>query len=292
MKKLIERLKSNQEVYIRLLAYGQILLGCVIGGMAYPMFLVPNAIAPGGLTGVATILNYFFRWPVGTVSFILNVPLFFIGWRSMGRIFAFRSLVATVLFSLCIDMLPLPSVSSDPLLSSLYGGVLLGIGLGFIMRGGATTGGTDMVASMVHHRFPFVSTGAFLFGIDFLVVLAAGLCIGISEALYAFICIYVCAKAVDMVMLGFTADKACFIISSRWEQVADRILHQMERGATILKATGAYSRQEHPVVMCVVARHEVSRLKTIVKQEDPAAFMFITEAHEALGEGFSKLEGE
>ena len=127
-------------------SYLQILLGCLIGAAAYPAFLIPNNIAPGGLTGVATILNYLFGLPVGTVSLALNIPLFIIGYRSMGKIFAFRSLIATVLFSLLIDLLPIRPVSRDPLLGTLFGGVVLGAGLGLILRGGATTGGTDMIA--------------------------------------------------------------------------------------------------------------------------------------------------
>ena len=162
----------------RILSWTQIVLGCVLSGAAYTMFLTPNNIAPGGLTGIGIILNYLFHWPVGTVALILNVPLFMIGYRSMGGLFAFRSLAATVLFSLMIDILPLPPVTEDPLLGTVFGGVLMGIGLGLILRGGATTGGTDMVARMVHHRFQFITTGVFLLAIDCLVVLAAGIVIG------------------------------------------------------------------------------------------------------------------
>lgn len=172
----ISRLKQREIIT----AWVQILLGCVLGGASYPLFLTPNNIAPGGLTGVATILNYLFQWPVGTVSFILNVPLFIIGWRSMGRLFAIRSLGATFLFSLCIDLLPLEPLTRDPLLGTLYGGIMLGAGLGFIMRGGATTGGTDMIARMVHAKVPFITTGMFLFAIDCAVVVAAGFTMGMS----------------------------------------------------------------------------------------------------------------
>ena len=177
--------RKNPAAAERFFSYAQILLGALIGGAAYPLFMTPNRIAPGGITGVATILNHLLHWPVGTVSLILNLPLFMISYKAMGKVFAFRSLVATVAFSLFIDILPLKPMTNDPLLGALYGGVLLGIGLGLIMRGGATTGGSDMIARMVHKRFPFISTGAFLFAIDFAVVLAAGLLIGTSEALYA-----------------------------------------------------------------------------------------------------------
>lgn len=273
-------------------AYIQILLGSVIAAAAYPAFLVPNNIAPGGLTGVATILNYVAGWPVGAVSLILNIPLFLIGYRSMGKIFAFRSLVATLLFSVLIDVLPLRPVSEDPLLGTLFGGVVLGIGLGLILRGGATTGGTDMIARMVHRRFSFITVGMFLFALDCAVVLAAAVFIGGTQALYALINIYVCSRVIDAVMVGFGGNKACFVMTARWEKVTDRIMDEIGRGVTWLEAKGAYTGKTQPVVMCVASRQEVTALKRIVQEEDEKAFMFITEAHEALGEGFSRLDGK
>ena len=276
------------------IAYGylQILLGCLIGAAAYPAFLIPNNIAPGGLTGVATILNYLFALPVGTVSLALNIPLFIIGYRSMGKIFAFRSLIATVLFSLLIDILPIRPVSRDPLLGTLFGGVVLGAGLGLILRGGATTGGTDMIARMVHRKLSFISVGMFLFAIDCLVVLGAAAFIGVEQALYAFISIYVCSKVIDAVMMGFSGNKACFIMTSRWEEITRRLMDEVGRGVTHLEAKGAYTGKQQPVVLCVAARQEIMAVKRIVQEEDEKAFMFITDAHEALGEGFSRLDGE
>lgn len=275
-----------------IMAYSQIVVGCVIGGVAYPLFLVPNNIAPGGLTGVATILNYLFTVPVGLTSMLLNIPLFIVGYKSMGRIFVLRSLIATVLFSLCIDLLRVEPMTVDPLLGTLYGGVLLGVGLGLILRGGATTGGSDMIARMVHQKMPFLSVGLFLFMIDCCVVLAAGAIVGATEALYALICIYVSSKVIDVVMAGFGSNKACFIITPAWDKVTGRIMKELNRGVTQLTARGAYSGEERPVVLCVASRQEISRLKDIVREEDEKAFMFVTEAHEALGEGFSKLSGD
>lgn len=275
-----------------IMAYGQILLGCMVGGAAYPLFLVPNNIAPGGLTGVAMVLNYLFSVPVGTTSMLLNIPLFMIGWKAMGRVFVFRSLLATLLFSLTIDLIKLQPVTTDPLLGTLFGGILLGVGLGLILRGGATTGGTDMAARMVHKRFPFITVGAFLMMIDCVVVLMAAITMGASEALYALICIFVSSKVLDMVLQGMTSNKACFIITNEYDKVTQRILTDMERGVTHLHARGAYTGQERPVVLCVVSRMEVARLKDIVREADETAFVFITEAHEALGEGFSHLNAE
>lgn len=275
-----------------MMAYAQIVIGSVIGAAAYPTFLIPNNIAPGGLTGVATILNYLAGWPVGITALVLNIPLFLIGYRTMGKVFAFRSLVATALFTILIDILPLQPVSEDPLLGTLFGGVVLGIGLGLILRGGATTGGTDMVARMVHRRFNFITVGMFLFALDFLVVLAAAVFIGSTQALYAMIDIYVCSRVIDAVMVGFGGNKACFVMTDSWQKITDRVLTEIGRGCTWLEAKGAYSGTSRPVVMCVMSRQEMTTLKRIVQEEDEKAFMFITEAHEALGEGFSRLDGK
>ena len=293
------RIRESLEEHVRVIGareiafgYLQILLGSLVAAAAYPAFLVPNNIAPGGLTGVATILNFLFHWPVGTVSLLLNIPLFIIGYRAMGRIFAFRSLIATVLFSLLIDILPIRPVSTDPLLGTLFGGVVLGAGLGLILRGGATTGGSDMVARMVHRKLPFISVGMFLFAVDCLVVLGAAVAIGTEQALYAFINIYVCSKVIDAVMMGFSGNKACFIMTSRWEEITRRLMDEVGRGVTHLEAKGAYTGRQQPVVLCVAARQEIMSVKRIVQEEDEKAFMFITEAHEALGEGFSRLDSK
>lgn len=274
-----------------LAAYVQIVLGCLIGGAAYPLFLVPGKIAPGGLTGVATIFNHLLGLPIGLTSLVMNIPLFLVGYKAMGRIFVFRSLAATVVFSLAIDAIQLPAVTLDPMLNTVFGGLLLGVGIGLILRGGATTGGTDMIARMVHQRFQFITVGLFLLLIDCCVVLAAAFFIGLTEALYALICIFVSSKTIDVVMLGVTSNKACFIITNDWERVTRRIFKELDRGVTHLMARGAYSGTERPVILCVTSPQEVTRLKNIVSEEDGQAFMFITDAHEALGEGFSALSG-
>lgn len=267
----------------------QIALGCALGALAYPLFLVPNHIAPGGLTGLATVLNYLFHWPVGTTSLVMNVPLFIIGYRAMGRVFVVRSLVATVLFSVLIDVIPLPPMTQQPMLGALFGGVLVGAGLGLILRGGATTGGTDMVARMIHNRFQHISVGAILFFIDCCVVLMAGFFIEAEYALYAFVALYAASKLIDVVMVGLTREKACYIISTQHEQVKREIMEKLDRGVTVLHAEGGYSGQDRPVLLCVLSAQELGRLKAIVREADEDAFLFISDAHEVLGEGFRKL---
>ncbi len=272
-----------------LFSYIQLFIGCLIGSAAYPLFLTPNNIAPGGLTGIAVILNYLFHLPVGTISLAMNIPLFLLGYRSVGKIFAFRSLIATLLFSLLIDILPLRPMTMDPLLGTLFGGVLLGIGLGLIIRGGATTGGTDMMASMVNRKFQYISTGTILFAFDFLVVAAAGIIVGTSQALYAMICIFVTAKVMDTVMIGFSGNKACLIVSSSWEEIKKRIMFDMGRGVTQLLSKGGYTGDDRPTLLCVVNRQEIMEIKKIVREVDVNAFMIVLEAHEAIGDGFSGI---
>jgi len=283
------KLRRNSRRWQRLTAYGQILLGSLIGGAAYPLFMAPHEIAPGGITGIATILNVLFQFPIGITTIAINIPLFLIGYREMGRIFAFRSLIATILFSLSIDLLPLHCLTDDPLLATLYGGVLLGIGLGLVIRGGATTGGTDMVARMVHRRISYVSVGSFLFILDFLVVAAAGFFLGVSQALYALINIFLSAKVIDVVMVGFSGNKACLIISPKWKKIGSRIMEEMERGVTQLTAKGGYTGEERPTLLTVISRTEVPSVKRIIREEDENAFVIIMEAHEAIGDGFSGI---
>ena len=270
-------------------AYTQIVLGCVIGAAAYPLFLTPNSIAPGGLTGIATILNHLWKLPVGVTSLAMNVPLFLIGYHAMGRVFVLRSLLATILFSLLIDILPLGVMTGDPLLATLYGGVLLGVGLGLILRGGATTGGSDMVARMVHRKFSFITVGAFLFAIDCVVVAAAGFFVGTAEALYALISIFVTSRVMDIVMVGFSGNKACLVISDACDSISSRIMKEMDRGVTHLSARGGYTGKPRPTILCVVSRVEIVTLKKIIREEDESAFVVIMEAHEAIGDGFAGI---
>ena len=282
--------KRNPAAAERFFSYAQILLGSLIAGASYPLFMTPNRIAPGGITGIATILNHLLQTPVGTVSLILNIPLFLIGFRAMGKVFVFRSLVTTLFFTLFIDLLPLQPMTTDPLLGTLYGGVMLGTGLGLIMRGGATTGGSDMVARMVHKRFQFLSVGSFLFAIDFAVVTAAGFFIGTTEALYSLINIFLTAKVMDVVIIGFSSNKACFVMSSRWEEISRRVLQEMNRGVTQLTSRGAYTGTERPTLLCVISRSEIMAFKRILREEDENAFVIIVEAHEAIGDGFTNID--
>ena len=283
--KLLHKIRDNEPLF----SWLNIIFGCFIAASAYPLFMTPHNIAPGGLTGVAIILNYLFHVPVGTTSLVLGIPLFIIGWRAVSAQFALRSLGATALFSVLIDILPFPSLTDDYLMATVFGAVMLGIGLAIIMTGNATTGGTDMLAQMLHRYFPSVGVGTFLTILDGCVVLAAWFTMSANAALYALCNIYICARVIDMMLSGWGSAKACYIITEYPEKASARIMSELDRGVTLVDATGAYSGQARKMIICVAGGREIPRIKHIIKEEDPKAFLFITDTHETLGEGFNQL---
>lgn len=284
--KLLQRINANEP----LRSWINIIFGCFIAASAYPMFMTPHNIAPGGLTGVAIILNYLFHVPVGTTSLLLGIPLFVFGWRTVSAQFALRSLGATVIFSALIDILPFPCLTDDYLMATLFGALLLGIGLAIIMTGNATTGGTDMLAQMLHRRFSYIRVGTFLTILDGCVVLAAWFTMSANAALYALCNIYICARVIDKMLSGWGSAKACYIITESADHAAERIMSELDRGVTLVDATGAYSGQPRKMIICVASGREIPRIKSIIGQEDPNAFLYITDTHETLGEGFTKLK--
>lgn len=289
MAKLWRGIDSAQLTALR--DYTLLVLGCIVGAVAYPLFLVPNGIAPGGVTGIGLVLNYAFGLPVGLTSLVMNIPLFIMGYRAMGRTFVWRTLLATILFSLLIDAFRFTPVTKDPVLASVFGGAILGVGIGIIMRAGATTGGTDLLARVVHRRFSAISVGGFLFALDCAVTLLAGITMSAEHAMYSMICVLIVSMIIDKVLAGLGTDKACYIITGRQQPIVDRILKELERGVTLVHGIGAYSGSGVCVLLCVVGRFQLMALKDIVKAEDPSAFLFITDTHETLGEGFGDLTG-
>ena len=272
--------------------YLLILLGTLITAFSFTAFFLPHDLAPGGVTGVATILANYVPLGVGFLSFIINVPLFVMGWRSVGWRFALRSFVAMMLLSLFIDVLPSPDLTGDALLAAVFGGVLLGVGLGLVVRAGATTGGTDMAAKLIHRHLSFASIPAILLAVDTAVVLAAALVFGMEAGFYALIALFVSSKAMDAVIKGFNTAMQFLIITSQPEEIVRRIHTELDRGCTQLEARGTYSGEPVGALLCVLPRMEAAGLKKIVAETDPDAFVTVSDVHEALGEGFTGMDGE
>ena len=273
--------------------YCMILIGALITGASYTYFFIPNNIAPGGITGVATVLNHLIGWPpVGTLSFLLNIPLFLLGYKSGGKLFVLRSFIAMMLLSLFIDILPGGPITDDGMLASIFGGIFLGLGLGLVLRAGATTGGTDLAAQMVHKRLSFISVGTFLFAIDCMVITMAGLVFDVQAALVALIALYVSAKVMDTIIKGWNTEEQMMIISDKAKEIARRINTEMDRGATFIEATGAYTGEKRGMIYCVVTRAQIMQIKSIVGSADPHAFVTVSAAHEVMGEGFKQFSSK
>ena len=266
-----------------------VIVGLLAAAVAYRMYLIPNKVVAGGFTGVGQLFNHLTGISVGVVNIALNVPLFLISMRSMGIRFGVRSLIAMVLLSLLIDHLPLPPATDDMMLASVYGGAISGIGFGLVLRGNATTGGTDMLASLLHRLIPVlrVSYGIFLF--DGLVIIASAFAFEPQAAMYGLISTFLCNVLVDLVLEGPNSAHSYFIISDNSDAIAEKILREMNRGVTALEAVGMYSHTHRQVLLCVVNRFEAMRLRRIIFEADPHAFVVANKAHEVLGEGFKVM---
>ncbi len=269
-----------------------ICLGCIICALSYAVFLVPHQIVPGGVTGIAMILHFLYKTPVGIVAIILNIPLFIIGIRVLGLSFGFKSVIATFATNILIDFfiysVKISSPTDNTILGALYGGLLLGAGLGLIFRGEASTGGTDIVGQVLS-RFTNLSIGMWILIVDFVVITMAGITTSSFElALLGYLALFLSSKVIDLVIEGMDYARAVFVISEAHEKIIDAIYDKMRRGATILDGYSAFTKKKRPVIMCVITKKETPLFKSIVKSVDEKAFVILTDVFEVLGEGFRR----
>ena len=274
------------------LAYLQLTAGSVCIALSLDLFLIPNDVVSGGLTGVAQILHTLFGTPVGVVSLLMNIPLFVLGWRYLGGLtFGARTLYATVALSVAIDLLaPLAQRFSvdEPLLYVFYGGFLDGIGLGLVFRALGTTGGIDIIARFLQ-QCRGLRMGQSILILSTLIFAMAGWIYGATQVLYALLVAYISGRVVDVVLEGFSYARSALIISNKPDDIRAALLHDLGRGVTTIEGRGGYTSEDRPVLLCVLAQSEISLLKSIVSDVDPGAFVVITEAAEVLGEGFKAV---
>ncbi len=277
---------------LRVRDYGLILVGAVLQALSMDLFLVPGQLAAGGVSGAAQIINRFTGWPIGVMIVLGNIPLFVLGWRGLGgRRFMVRTVVAVISYAVLLDVLRQflpPGLTQDAVLNSLYGGVVGGVGMGLVLRGQATSGGTDILARLLGQWRGIPLSQSYLIT-DALVVLLAGLTFSWTLALYALVSLYVSGLAAEVAAEGSAVVRTATIISTKPEAVAAQILKDLERGVTAWPGVGMYSGHPRQILFCAVSRAEVGPLKAIVREIDPDAFVVIGQAHEALGEGFKPL---
>jgi uncharacterized membrane-anchored protein YitT (DUF2179 family) len=255
------------------------------------MFLIPNKVAAGGVSGMATVLHYLLGVPVGATMLALNIPLFIASVKVLGVKFGVRTLYGAAILSVAIDVTApfIPVLTRDLLLSSLYGGVLSGVGMGLVFRFEGTTAGTDLAAAIIN-KLTRISVGQALLAVDFFVITSAGIAFQSAElGLYALLSLFLTSHVIDLVQEGLSTAKAFLIMSDESTRVAERIMHDLGRGVTFFHGKGAWTGQTREVVFCVVSTSEVTRIKHLVHSIDPLAFVIVADTHEVMGEGFTRM---
>jgi len=284
-------LKRSSHFVLRLFL---IAVGAAVYSFGVALFLDPNSLAPGGVTGIAVILSHLGILTTGTLFFVLNIPIMALGLYKFGLHFIAATIYAVALVSAFSNLLGgMPPVTSDPLLAAIAGGALTGIGIGIIFKCGGTTGGEDIIVKVLRAKRPQLKTGTFFMIIDAAIVACSGFVFrDFNVAMYAMISVVTTAQVLNWVLYGTDEARLAFIISERHEAITARILQQMDVGATYLHATGSYTMSDKKVIMCAVKKHDYPVLEEIVKEEDDSAFLIVSSASEIYGEGYKNILAE
>ncbi len=288
MKKLTVTREDAQSVLM-------VVLGTAINAVGFSFITYPNSIVAGGVTGIAQIINHFTALPVGMVSMVMNIPLFIIAWRMFGLRFLLLSLLGMVSSSLFIDLFNLFGLclTDDLLLAAVFGGLVKGFGLGLVYKTGGTTGGADIGARMLRRKYPYINFGTLSLSLDAAVVLCYALSIGkLDAAMYTVITMFASSRVVNLVLYGAMNSSVCYIITIKPREIAEAVSQSLHRGATLLKAEGAYTGEERFVVLCVIRRREIAEVKKIITRIDSRSFVIVTSSHEIFGKNFSNIASQ
>lgn len=270
-------------------------MGSLIYALAFDWFFASNQVAMGGVTGLAQILHVLLpRLSVGLLVILMNIPLFIAGWKLIGSHLLASSLFSMAVSSVAIDVIALLHVFHpvDPMLASICGGAVMGLGLGMVFAQGATTGGTDVVARLLKLKFAWLPIGKLVIVPDFVVLSLAALVFGrVEAALYGLVALFVSSRVMDAVLYGLDTSKVAYIITDRWEAIRDAVL-ALDRGVTILRAQGAYTGAERHVLLVAFKQREIVQIKKTVHEIDPSAFLIVCDAHDVQGEGFGEYNRE
>lgn len=284
--------ETAKEIFLDILIC---LAGSFLYAVAVNVFVAPNDISSGGVTGLAILMNYLWKLPIGASIFVLNVPLFITSFFVLGKRFIIKTLFSTAMTSVFIDLgvYFMPSYSGDKLLSALFGGALMGIGLGIIFTRGSTSGGTDILSRLLRKKYPHMSMGRLMMICDMCVALLAGVVYkNIESILYAAIVFLLSSKAIDFVLYGADKGKMMMIITEKSKEIASAITAETPRGVSILPVQGAYTGEEKHMLLTVVRPSEVTKMRKIVKRFDEKPFIIISDASEILGLGFKPTDND
>lgn len=257
------------------------------------MFAVPNKIAPSGFTGITVLINYLTGLPIGSMSLLMNIPFLIICWRVIGKDFVLQTVRVLIIFSLLMDWVFIapPVYAGDPLLAALFGGLFSGIGGGIVFSQGSSGGGTDLIVKLIRKKYPYVSTGQLVVGINGMIMILAAVVYGNIEAgLYGLIMSFTSGKVVDTILNGADSAMSVMIVSNQPKLISNSIINQLHRSATIISGTGAYNNEDTYMLLCVVRKTEFFKLKRLIREADPCAFVIVNEASQILGKGFRAID--
>ena len=264
-----------------------IIIGAIIVAVSINSFIINNRIADGGITGIAIILHYLFKWDVSKTVFILNIPLFILGYKAVGKQLFFLSILGVVSLSLALEITKnIAPITTDVLLAAIFGGLVTGIGMGIIFRSRGSLGGTDILAIILNKKTVF-SVGQIILILDALVFLGAAIIFEPEMAMYAMIYMFIASKVIDLVQGGLDYSKSVMVVTDKYEIIANDIMNKLDRGVTFFIAEGAYSQKSKKVVYSIVSRAQLAQVKDIVYKHDPDAFVAIADVSEVVGEGFA-----
>ncbi len=281
-------MNQTQDVRASIVEYVYVIIGAAVVAIGFNVFLLPNQVASGGVSGISTILHGLFGWNPGIVQYAFNIPLFLAGVIILGKKFGVKSFIGTITLPLIVLLTNHWEPWTDnPLLGALFGGIVVGLGIGLVFKGNASTGGTDLLAQIIT-KYTGLSLGTSVLLIDGIIAISAAIVFDLEKGLYALIGLYVTTKTIDIIQLGFSQSKMVYIITLKQDEVRDAIYAEIDRGVTKLPAIGGYTGEARPVLMVVVYQTEFTKLKQLIKNVDPSAFVIVSDAYEVLGEGFKR----
>ncbi|RAL24616.1 YitT family protein [Thermoflavimicrobium daqui] len=267
-----------------------ILLGAVLVAVGLEIFLIPNQVIDGGIVGISIILSHLTKINLGILLFVLNIPFFYLGYKQIGKTFALSTLFGVLVMSIGTNLLhPISPLTKDPLLASVFGGIILGIGVGMVIRYGGSLDGTEILAILFTKKLPF-SVGQVVMFFNLFILGSAGFVFGWDRAMYSLMAYFIAFKMIDITIEGFNETKSVWIISEESKKLGACILNRLGRGVTYLNGEGAYSGEGKQVIFCVVTRIEEAKLKSIVEEIDPQAFLAIGNIHDVRGGRFKKKD--
>ena len=292
-KKPEMRIKTKKEIiidYLKKIIFW--LLGAFIVAVALEMFLLPNKIIDGGVIGISMMVSYATKWNLGLLIFCINIPFMLIALRSLGKKFIVNTFIATALLSCATNIaIKLQPATNDLLLATVFGGILLGLGVGLILRNTASLDGTEMLSIVLSKRLKIVSVGELLMGMNLFIYTAAGFLLGWDRAMYSILTYFVASKVIDTVLEGLDKAKSVRIVSEFWEEIGDSIMKELNTSVTYIKSKGGYSKQEKILTFCVVNKFDIPKLKEVVHDVDPRAFIVTEDVHEVEGVRVKKSAG-